>query len=105
MNGRRVNYGNLIRFVNPLIGTHKCDIRIPEQQCLWNVQLRPETDTLLYEHNEKVSDKQIRLRSSSHEGDFIMKMRKKILKGLIQLKLHYAGKIVDDNKFIFDLII
>lgn len=45
---------NLIRYVNPLIGTHKMGHTYPGATVPFGmVQLSPETDTLLYEHNGK----------------------------------------------------
>jgi predicted alpha-1,2-mannosidase len=45
---------NLIQYVNPLIGTHKMGHTYPGATVPFGmVQLSPETDTLLYEHNGK----------------------------------------------------
>lgn len=46
--------GNLVQFVNPLIGTHKMGHTYPGATVPFGmVQLSPETDTLLYDHQGK----------------------------------------------------
>src|SRR3954462_8316846 len=46
--------GNPVQYVNPLIGTHKMGHTYPGATVPFGmVQLSPETDTLLYEHNGK----------------------------------------------------